>query len=158
MPQQASPPAAQEPVAFAAAPLAEAHVLDRDVLDRSVLDPEILEPLPPPRPFAGPDLLGEPGLPDPPLAPPHPLGPPPDPRLDPPTENGLPQRVRQASLAPQLRRSAPAPAPVGAAAPRSPEAARSVMSSFQRGWRRGLSEGQADRGHGQEQQPHGESQ
>jgi signal transduction histidine kinase len=57
------------------------------------------------------------------------------------TENGLPQRVRQMSLAPQLRK------PTGSssladplASSRSPETARSVMSAFQRGWRRGLSE------------------
>jgi hypothetical protein len=53
---------------------------------------------------------------------------------------GLPRRVRQASLAPQLRDAAPA----GAATPqdgtsdaRSPEDARALLVSFQRGWRRG---------------------
>jgi len=57
------------------------------------------------------------------------------------TENGLPQRIRQMSLAPQLRKPTASPSladPV--ASSRSPEAARSVMSAFQRGWRRGLSE------------------
>jgi signal transduction histidine kinase len=57
------------------------------------------------------------------------------------TENGLPQRIRQMSLAPQLRASTSSPSLAGAAASsRSPEAARSVMSAFQRGWRRGVSE------------------
>jgi len=57
------------------------------------------------------------------------------------TENGLPQRIRQMSLAPQLRKPTASPSladPV--ASSRSPETARSVMSAFQRGWRRGLSE------------------
>jgi hypothetical protein len=57
------------------------------------------------------------------------------------TENGLPQRVRQMSLAPQLRDSrAAAPRTAAAASPRSPEKARSVMSAFRQGWRLGLSE------------------
>jgi signal transduction histidine kinase len=52
----------------------------------------------------------------------------------------LPRRVRQASLAPQLRGrgdAAEAARPVGAAADRSPEEARSMMSSLQDGARRG---------------------
>ena len=64
------------------------------------------------------------------------------------TENGLPQRVRQMSLAPQLRNSAaaqPLAAPV--ASPRSPEKARSVMSAFRQGWRLGLSENGGKHGH-----------
>ena len=64
------------------------------------------------------------------------------------TENGLPQRVRQMSLAPQLRDSAaaqPLAAPV--ASPRSPEKARSVMSAFRQGWRLGLSENGGKHGH-----------
>jgi HAMP domain-containing protein len=57
------------------------------------------------------------------------------------TENGLPQRIRQMSLAPQLRDSAVLPPPAGtAASSRSPEKARSVMSAFRHGWRIGLSE------------------
>jgi hypothetical protein len=57
------------------------------------------------------------------------------------TENGLPQRIRQMSLAPQLRNSAAPPPPAAAAASsRSPEKARSVMSAFRQGWRLGLSE------------------
>jgi hypothetical protein len=57
------------------------------------------------------------------------------------TENGLPQRIRQTSLAPQLRNSA-APPPLAntPASSRSPEKARSVMSAFRQGWRLGLSE------------------
>jgi hypothetical protein len=57
------------------------------------------------------------------------------------TENGLPQRVRQASLAPQLRgatRTRPPASP--AASPRSPETARSVMAAYWQGWQRGLSD------------------
>ena len=58
-----------------------------------------------------------------------------------PAENGLPQRVRQTSLAPQLRSPAVSPSPAGeTASSRSPEAARSVMSAFRHGWQRGLSE------------------
>ena len=57
------------------------------------------------------------------------------------TENGLPQRIRQMNLAPQLRDSrAAAPRAAAAASPRSPEKARSVMSAFRQGWRLGLSE------------------
>jgi hypothetical protein len=68
-------------------------------------------------------------------------------------ELGLPVRVRQASLAPQLRQSGPAQAPsqpqpqplppapaardTGGA---SPEAARSTMSALQRGWQLGRAE------------------
>jgi signal transduction histidine kinase len=64
------------------------------------------------------------------------------------TENGLPQRIRQMSLAPQLREPISSPSVAGAAASsRSPEAARSVMSAFQRGWRRGLSEADGEQDH-----------
>jgi signal transduction histidine kinase len=54
-------------------------------------------------------------------------------------ELGLPVRVRQASLAPQLRDSSALGADAGeqvASAP-SPEAARSTMTALQRGWERG---------------------
>ena len=62
---------------------------------------------------------------------------------------GLPVRVRQANLAPQLRDSGPAaqaPAPAPAPAPStdvtaSPEAAFSTMSALQRGWQLGRAEG-----------------
>jgi signal transduction histidine kinase len=51
---------------------------------------------------------------------------------------GLPVRVRQASLAPQLRDRAPGTdgGDRAASAP-SPEAARSIMTALQRGWERG---------------------
>ena len=71
-------------------------------------------------------------------------------------ESGLPRRVRQASLAPQLRESPARPAPSAdlgilpepasdwspseAAAPeRTPEETRATMSAIQRGWQRGRS-------------------
>ncbi|NEA25917.1 nitrate- and nitrite sensing domain-containing protein [Actinomadura bangladeshensis] len=56
------------------------------------------------------------------------------------THAGLPRRVRQKNLAPQLRkRPPPPPAPAGASGgiARSPEEARSLMASIQQGWRRG---------------------
>ena len=59
------------------------------------------------------------------------------------THRGLPRRVRQASLNPHLRRPPPAPdraAPASQPAPasgRSPEEARNLVSSLQRGWQRG---------------------
>jgi signal transduction histidine kinase len=56
---------------------------------------------------------------------------------------GLPRRVRQASLAPQLRDGASAEAATlgdGAHDTRTPEEARSVFMSLQRGWRRGRAE------------------
>jgi hypothetical protein len=55
---------------------------------------------------------------------------------------GLPQRVRQASLVPQLRDgSIPLGAPPAATWPdaRSPEQARATMSAIQQGWERGRS-------------------
>ncbi|HEY0538907.1 MAG TPA: nitrate- and nitrite sensing domain-containing protein [Actinoallomurus sp.] len=58
----------------------------------------------------------------------------------------LPQRVRQASLAPQLRADTPAPGPAGAALPttRPPEETRSLMTSLQQGWIRGREEDDPD--------------
>ena len=60
------------------------------------------------------------------------------------THAGMPRRVRRASLAPQLRDTAP-PDPDEEKRPsgrseRSPERARSVMASMQGGWRRGRAE------------------
>jgi hypothetical protein len=58
-------------------------------------------------------------------------------------ELGLPVRVRQASLAPQLRDSGPAmtPAPTPSSeSPASPESAMNTMSALQRGWQLGRSE------------------
>jgi hypothetical protein len=54
---------------------------------------------------------------------------------------GLPVRVRQASLAPQLRdsRRPGADSPAGAAPQASAEAARSTMAALQRGWELGRS-------------------
>jgi signal transduction histidine kinase len=55
------------------------------------------------------------------------------------TAMGLPVRVRQASLAPQLREdgSLPGGAAEGTADAPSPEAVRSTMTALQRGWERG---------------------
>ncbi|HEX4787667.1 MAG TPA: nitrate- and nitrite sensing domain-containing protein [Actinospica sp.] len=65
-------------------------------------------------------------------------------------DDGLPHRVRQANLAPQLRRESPpghrtptADAPTGprpVRPPRSPEQNRATMSAFQRGFNRGRGE------------------
>ena len=93
-------------------------------------------------------------------------------RAEPLSEHGLPRRVRQASIAPQLRGTGPAPAgrpasqagghgfatfaerlpgsaasrgPLPAPAPEAPEpeAARNTMSALQRGWQLGRSEAEA---------------
>jgi hypothetical protein len=58
------------------------------------------------------------------------------------THRGLPIRVRQANIAPQLRAdsqpdSTAAPRPADANAARSPEQTRSMMNSLQQGWQRG---------------------
>ena len=55
------------------------------------------------------------------------------------TEFGLPVRVRQASLAPQLKASGGVPAGAAGNGPSalSPEAARNTVSALQRGWERG---------------------
>ncbi len=57
------------------------------------------------------------------------------------TYRGLPRRVRQASLTPQLRDEPPSrPAAAGASAlpdTRTPEQARDLVASMQRGWQRG---------------------
>jgi Histidine kinase-, DNA gyrase B-, and HSP90-like ATPase len=57
-------------------------------------------------------------------------------------ENGLPRRVRQASLAPQLRDPAAEQAPTQAGDDfwtRSPEETRSTVTAIQQGWERGRS-------------------
>jgi signal transduction histidine kinase len=57
-------------------------------------------------------------------------------------ENGLPRRIRQASLAPQLRESPARPPTIPdlrMLAERSPEETRVTMSAIQRGWERGRS-------------------
>ena len=94
----------------------------------------------------GPAPLGSPVLPDPGVSLPEagfstgPLG------ADEPGgdfgEDGLPRRVRQASLAPQLRDTAAEQAPAPAADDwwtRSPEETRSTVTAIQRGWERGRS-------------------
>jgi signal transduction histidine kinase len=57
------------------------------------------------------------------------------------THLGLPRRVRQASLAPQLRDrpepASPAAGPGGNSSARSPDEMRTMMSSLQDGWQRG---------------------
>jgi hypothetical protein len=63
---------------------------------------------------------------------------------------GLPRRVRQASLAPQLRDAAPATSSPGAAsgdnvANRSPDDIRSALSAMQRGWQQGREDVLGDR-------------
>ncbi|WP_433230528.1 sensor histidine kinase [Actinomadura formosensis] len=67
------------------------------------------------------------------------------------THAGLPRRVRQKNLAPQLRKSPPpAPPQAGGGASgsiaRSPEEARSLMASVQQGWRRGRASEVGDEG------------
>jgi signal transduction histidine kinase len=55
-----------------------------------------------------------------------------------PDQTDLPMRVRQASIAPQLRAAADTrPAPDAPAGPASPEAARNTMAAMQQGWERG---------------------
>jgi hypothetical protein len=51
--------------------------------------------------------------------------------------DGLPVRVRQASLAPQLQVPGEATTGTFPAAPAAAEAVRSTMSAMQRGWERG---------------------
>ena len=117
-------------------------------------------------------VTGQPAVAEQPAAlrDPEPAGSPPG-----PTENGLPRRVRQASLAPQLREPAappspspvppPSPPPVPSPAPssageaagsRSPETARSVMSAFRQGWQRGLSDAGLEQDRGTDLPPGGE--
>ncbi|MGW4802688.1 sensor histidine kinase [Kitasatospora sp. NPDC004272] len=117
--------------------------------------PPTARPLPPtPAPAAGP--LGAPRpAPAPPSVPrPVPVAPPaPVPTVQAPPvpalpslalpaeqEDELPRRVRQASLAPQLRDAPEPPRPglrPAEPADRDPEQARSAMTAFQQGWQRG---------------------
>lgn len=67
------------------------------------------------------------------------------------TAGGLPRRVRQASLAPQLKaepaaQDEPDGAPVGAADDRDAEEVRARMASLQRGWQRGRRDNGEDDG------------
>ncbi len=109
-------------------------------------EPDALPSLPSrrrtPRPGAGtPGATG--GTPGPGL-------PPEDPATG--TTGALPRRVRQASLAPQLKRAAGRPAdPPATPADRDADEVRSRMASLQRGWQRGRRENAADgdaHGHG----------
>jgi signal transduction histidine kinase len=95
-----------------------------------------------------------------PIAPPAPSAPPMDEHpdgvpVDGGDYKGLPRRVRQANLAPQLKDAAPAPGnPATAAssgdnvANRSPDDIRSALSAMQRGWQQGRSETGDDAGTG----------
>jgi signal transduction histidine kinase len=73
----------------------------------------------------------------------HDPGKPPYPSAADLTELGLPRRIRQASLAPELRDPQP-PEPVGAdggvAGWRSPDETRDAFTALQRGWERGRAE------------------
>jgi signal transduction histidine kinase len=104
-------------------------------------------PAGPGRPPAGEAAAGHPQLQRPHDLPSEPAGPDQgrsaagSPSSADPAALGLPIRIRQASLAPQLRDSG-APAPNGNGAPPpplSPEAARNTMAALQRGWERGRS-------------------
>jgi signal transduction histidine kinase len=74
---------------------------------------------------------------------------------------GLPRRVRQASIAPQLRdnpprrRTAPAPAPAPASGP-TPAEIRQTMSALQRGWQEGRSQRTASAPGGSPFEPSGQ--
>ncbi|MEU3048987.1 nitrate- and nitrite sensing domain-containing protein [Streptomyces sp. NPDC006984] len=80
-----------------------------------------------------------------------PSGPRPLPAAQTTGPGGLPRRVRQASLVPQLRRAADTERPEPSAPPeplqeRDAEAVRARMASIQRGWRRGRRENDEDTG------------
>ncbi|MCA1221039.1 nitrate- and nitrite sensing domain-containing protein [Streptomyces sp. 8L] len=73
-----------------------------------------------------------------------------------PAQDGLPRRVRQASLAPQLRETSQPAARTGAGARATPgdderdaEAVRARMASLQRGWQRGRHQNEAEESAGQ---------
>jgi hypothetical protein len=91
--------------------------------------------------LAGPtpvaDLAGTPGGPRPDAALPRRPGP----AVTVGTHNGLPRRVRQASLSPHLRNGTQADPSAATAdrepAARTPEQARDLLASLQRGWERG---------------------
>ncbi|MBG0825268.1 sensor histidine kinase [Planomonospora sp. ID91781] len=121
-------------------------------------------PDPAPRSLFTPVEAPPPQTPQAPLLPSHPVaetGPALPPRLPPRREpvpgdpddlddlddlDGLPVRVRQASLAPQLRRSHPARQPDLPADNRSPEEILNRMSSMQRGWQQGRSQAERHSG------------
>jgi signal transduction histidine kinase len=87
-----------------------------------------------------PDLTGRTASPQAPASPAQPAGDPaqPGPSGTAGTHRGLPRRVRQANLSPHLRGSASAAGPpTRGPDARSPEQAKSLLSSLQRGWERG---------------------
>ncbi|MFC8721521.1 nitrate- and nitrite sensing domain-containing protein [Kitasatospora sp. NPDC057198] len=91
-------------------------------------------PLPAPRPSPRPAPPPSPA----PVAPPVQAPPSPAPPAE--QEDELPRRVRQASLAPQLREAPEPPRPglrPAEPAHRDPEQARSAMTALQQGWQRG---------------------
>ncbi|GGL53328.1 sensor histidine kinase [Planomonospora parontospora] len=110
-------------------------------------------PDPAPRSLFTPVETPPPQTPQAPVLPPHPVAetghPLPAQREpvcgDPDDLDGLPVRVRQASLAPQLRRSRPARQP-DLPTNRSPEEILDRMSSMQRGWQQGRSQAERHSG------------
>lgn len=112
---------------------------------RSPQEPGNGAPPPPAPPANGATITQPPAEPAPGLAQGDGPG-----RGEPDAENGLPRRIRQASLAPQLRGSGPAPgAPsepaISPAAPPTLEELRATMSAMQRGWQQGRSAIAAER-------------
>jgi signal transduction histidine kinase len=87
------------------------------------------------------DSFGSPASQDRPASPAQP-----GPSLTAGTHRGLPRRVRQANLSPHLRNSASSASATPASGPaaRSPEQAKSLLSSLQRGWERGREAGVPD--------------
>ncbi len=129
------PPLPPVPVVTASARLAPAPGQDRAQL---VTSPRPAAPAPPPAPFP----VSAPA-PFPVSAPPFETSPsifgdgalaPGAAGSDEPADFGLPVRVRQASLAPQLRERAGPGGAGGESGLPSPEAARSTMAALQRGW------------------------
>jgi signal transduction histidine kinase len=112
------------------------------------------EPPFPPTDFPSAQPAGGSPYPEPePAAPAQSADPAPSPQAEnpyPSTEEsykGLPKRVRQASLAPQLRdkganRPAPAASGDSGVSDRSPEQIRSALSAIQRGWQEGRGSGE----------------
>jgi hypothetical protein len=96
---------------------------------RPVQPPRIPSPRTAPEPMSPPAVPAAGPVAEPTVAPVA------DPRDDPADEPLLPRRVRQASLAPQLR--APVAERADAGPSRSPEQIRSLMSALQRGTTRG---------------------
>ncbi|MGN7139932.1 hypothetical protein, partial [Streptomyces pseudogriseolus] len=66
-----------------------------------------------------------------------------DPGTPPPDSTPLPRRVRQASLAPQLKRDAATRKTEARPVERDADEVRSRMASLQRGWQRGREENAA---------------